>query len=635
MVMSHPLVSIIVPSFNQGRFIAQTLDSILSQDYRPLEVLVVDGASTDETVDVLHRYDHVPEVRWISEADSGVVEAVNKGLAMAHGTYAAIQSSDDYYLPGAISVAVAALAANPELSFVFGDILKVDVNGQELSRTSLRAFNLADALAMRTWIPQPSTFFRLDRAREQGGWREAVPYAADTDLWLRMAFACQARKLDVVLAARRQHPDQRDGQGERIIRDYDRMIAELPPLRTAPHSLRRAAWAGQLMLRNRYVPVSAPGQDRLRLIRASLLHPPLLQDLHPLALLPGGWTLRRSIATLWRRLRLSLGVLLFDLPRILPQLLRPGQWWKVCNRKDTYTLAPDGDGLSIEGPWSNTIHPCSVFPFLGRLLMQRSLQDWPIQLSDHQRETGPARISVVIPHRGRDRERQLRLCLASFLAQRGVAVECIVVEQSPTRELGPLPPGVRHIHLSHSTNPVPWRKSWAYNVGVRAASCDLVICHDGDILVPQEYAAEICRRFKDPDLEVLHPQRFLFYLDQAASRRIDMNSRLRACAPESVSQNWCGGTLAIRRSAYDAIGGFDERFVDWGGEDDEFFDRCRALRQHSFGFLPFVHLWHPPQPNKLGQGRDAALALMHERLAIPRLQRIDELSRRLAAAAGL
>lgn len=137
--VTEVLVSIVIPSYNQGRFIRQTLESVLRQEYRPLEVIVVDGNSTDDTLDVLSSFDSCPELRlrWISEPDSGVVEAVNKGLAMAQGSIAAIQSSDDYYLPGAISTAITALEANPELSFVFGDITKVDVNAKELSRTHL------------------------------------------------------------------------------------------------------------------------------------------------------------------------------------------------------------------------------------------------------------------------------------------------------------------------------------------------------------------------------------------------------------------------------------------------------------------------------------------------------------------
>ena len=102
-----PLLSVIVPSYNQGQYLGATLDSIFAQDYRPLEVLVVDGASSDNSVDLLRDYaGRHPELRWWSEPDSGVVEAVNKGLDRARGEFAAIQSSDDIYHPGALREAV-------------------------------------------------------------------------------------------------------------------------------------------------------------------------------------------------------------------------------------------------------------------------------------------------------------------------------------------------------------------------------------------------------------------------------------------------------------------------------------------------------------------------------------------------
>ena len=109
---AQPLVSIIVPSYNQGRFIRRTLESIFTQDYQPLQVIVVDGASTDETVDVLRSFDGTPGFEWVSEPDSGVVEAVNKGFARARGVIGGIQSSDDFYLPGAIGAGVLMLMAS-------------------------------------------------------------------------------------------------------------------------------------------------------------------------------------------------------------------------------------------------------------------------------------------------------------------------------------------------------------------------------------------------------------------------------------------------------------------------------------------------------------------------------------------
>ncbi|MDD5544341.1 MAG: glycosyltransferase family 2 protein [Acidobacteriia bacterium] len=294
-ISDNPLVSVIVPSFNQGRFIRETLDSILQQDYRPLEVIVVDGASTDNTVEILHRFDEHHEITWTSEPDSGVVEAVNKGLQRARGEIGAIQSSDDFYLPGAITRAVQALRNDSSLGFIFGDIIKIDADGAELSRTSLKPFSLEILLSVQTWIPQPSTFFRLELARELGGWQEGIPFAADTGLWYRMAFQANAKKIDETLAARRVHPGQRDTHGDRIVRDYCRMIETLGDLKHASSRVRRAARAGKLLMKNRYGP-SSYWKGFFRQWGAVLLYPPLCRHLDPFSLAPGWYFLRRWIS---------------------------------------------------------------------------------------------------------------------------------------------------------------------------------------------------------------------------------------------------------------------------------------------------------------------------------------------------
>lgn len=265
-----------MPSFNQGRFIRDTIESTLSQSYRPLELLVIDGASADETVDVLKSYDDAPELRWWSEPDRGVVEAVNKGFARARGHIGAIQSSDDFYVPDAIQRGVTELTSDPSLAFVFGDIIKVDADGDELMRTELAPYSIENVLALRTWIPQPSTFFRMDLAQSLGGWRDDIPYSPDTDLWLRMAFRANARKFDAVVSKRRVHEAQRDTQGAKIIRDYSRMIDESPDIRNAPDRLRRAAQAGKHLIHVRYNPRNSELYAAWHLLLAGLAFRPCL-----------------------------------------------------------------------------------------------------------------------------------------------------------------------------------------------------------------------------------------------------------------------------------------------------------------------------------------------------------------------
>jgi glycosyltransferase involved in cell wall biosynthesis len=248
----NPLVSVIVPSFNQGAFIKSALDSILSQDYRPLEVIVVDGASSDNTVEVLREYDAAPEVWWVSEADSGPVEAVNKGFSLARGEICAIQSSDDFYLPGAIRHAVAGLKSEPGLGLVYGDVVKTDETGAEIYRERIRPFSLECLLARETYVPQPAAFFRLAAVRQLGGWDELIPYVPDTDLWFRIAFHAGVKKIDEFIACSRMHPGQRDTQIGSIYGDYERMLNQSPDIAGASRRLKSAAAAGLHVLSARY-----------------------------------------------------------------------------------------------------------------------------------------------------------------------------------------------------------------------------------------------------------------------------------------------------------------------------------------------------------------------------------------------
>lgn len=248
----RPLVSIIVPSFNQGRFIRATIDSILSQSYRPLTIHVVDGGSKDETVDVLKSYGEIAELKWISERDKGVVDAVNKGFRQVTGNIVGIQSSDDTYLPLAIEQAVEALMTDGELGLVYGDTVKIDADGNELARHLIGDFSLENFFLFRTWIPQPSAFFRRSLLDECGGWDDRVPYAADTDLWLRMMFRTRVRKVDSFWSQRRIHDAQRDTQASKIARDFCRMIDQSRDIAQSNDELKRLAAAAKHLIRVRY-----------------------------------------------------------------------------------------------------------------------------------------------------------------------------------------------------------------------------------------------------------------------------------------------------------------------------------------------------------------------------------------------
>jgi len=273
MSLQKPLVSIVVPSFNQGRFIGQTLESCFAQDYRPLEVLVIDGGSTDETVSILRGID-VPELRWSSEPDRGVVDAVNKGLAQATGEFITIQSSDDVFLPGAVSAAVEALQSNPAAALVYGDIEYINADSVLIGAEVQGNFDLGDYLGRLMYVPQPGTFFTKAALGAVGGWRDPFSHAADADFWLRVAVQFPVLKLARRVARYRFHPAQRDTQRANIARDWEGTVRDLMASGRLTKRERRYARMGIQLARYKYAPDS-DWLGRTRALYAALLSNPL------------------------------------------------------------------------------------------------------------------------------------------------------------------------------------------------------------------------------------------------------------------------------------------------------------------------------------------------------------------------
>lgn len=299
----RPLVSIVVPSYNQAAFIRQTLESCLAQDYRPIEIIVVDGASTDGTVGILRTFDAHPEVSWTSETDAGVVEAVNKGLRRARGEICGIQSSDDSYLPGAFTQAVSALMQHPKVALVYADAVKIDADGHELAHASTGPFSIENFLSKQTVVLQPAAFFRRSAFWEVGGW-SADYFNADTECWLRMILRRPALKIDRFWAQRRMHAEQRDRQRDKIIASYCRMTLENPEIRKGPWRWRRAARCGRILHTLRYSPQIPRWRNKWMRLQAVAAWPPVWRSVDLLGLLLPGYDLARRLwAAVQRRVR--------------------------------------------------------------------------------------------------------------------------------------------------------------------------------------------------------------------------------------------------------------------------------------------------------------------------------------------
>lgn len=200
-----PLVTIVTPSFNQARFLEQTMRSVLEQDYPNIEYMVVDGGSTDGSVDLIRKYaDKL--TWWVSEKDHGQAEAINKGFANAKGEIIAWINSDDYYMPGAISSAVKALVDHPEVGLVYGNVRVVDESEKLLNQLIYGNWGLADLMSFRI-IGQPSVFIRRAVLEKVGYLDQSYHLLLDHQLWIRLASEGGMRYFPSLWASAHYHED--------------------------------------------------------------------------------------------------------------------------------------------------------------------------------------------------------------------------------------------------------------------------------------------------------------------------------------------------------------------------------------------------------------------------------------------
>ena len=215
-----PKVSIVTPSFNQAPFLEQTLRSVLEQDYPNLEYIVIDGGSTDGSLEIIHKYaDRL--AYWQSQPDQGQTDAINQGFARASGEILAWLNSDDLLLPGAVSVAVRALHEHPEAAMVYGDALLINAEGKTIGKFPAAQTDYRKLRRGYVHIPQQASFFRADL------WQQVAPldvsfyFAMDYDLWVRLAALAPLVYVPEFWAAFRLH-----GAGKSIAAD-DRCWPEM------------------------------------------------------------------------------------------------------------------------------------------------------------------------------------------------------------------------------------------------------------------------------------------------------------------------------------------------------------------------------------------------------------------------
>ncbi len=213
--MKYPRITVVTPSFNQAKYIKDTIDSVLSQNYPNLEYIVIDGGSTDSTVKILKSYRK--KITWISEKDRGQTHAINKGLHRATGEIMAYLNSDDIYYPNAL-MQVASYYQKTHADWITGDCVVIDQQGKvspggwlvrSYKRLLMIFYSKTTLMLADSMLPQPSTFWSRRAWERVGDFNENYHYVMDYDYWLRMSQYYKPHDLNVVLSGFRAQPESK------------------------------------------------------------------------------------------------------------------------------------------------------------------------------------------------------------------------------------------------------------------------------------------------------------------------------------------------------------------------------------------------------------------------------------------
>ncbi len=212
-----PSVSVVVPCLNARAYLAETLASVAAQGRQPTESIVVDGGSTDGSIEVIRAWVEARQgqARWLSEPDRGQADAINKGMATAAGDVVGWLNADDLLEPGALAMVAEAFERDRELDFVWGFCLVIDGDGRPLYIQNPFARDFAALRFHRNFVPQPGSFFRRSLVERFGPLDISYDYMFDYEFFLRLAGNVKARFLPMVLARFRLHTESKTGRAHR------------------------------------------------------------------------------------------------------------------------------------------------------------------------------------------------------------------------------------------------------------------------------------------------------------------------------------------------------------------------------------------------------------------------------------
>jgi glycosyltransferase involved in cell wall biosynthesis len=222
-----PLVSVVIPTYNYGRYLPETIDSVLGQTYADREIIVIDDGSTDDTAEIIRRYGD--KVIYLAQANTGLPATRNRGCAVARGEYFAFLDADDVWLPNKLEVQVRALERNPDIGMVCGSMNRIDIDSRPLpgpkpsdppGETTIEMLERGTALPS-TWMIRRSCFEGV------GGFDEQLTSMEDYEFALRVAMHCKVACLPEVLVNYRVHSDSLSNYTELMVLGYLQVFEKL------------------------------------------------------------------------------------------------------------------------------------------------------------------------------------------------------------------------------------------------------------------------------------------------------------------------------------------------------------------------------------------------------------------------
>jgi glycosyltransferase involved in cell wall biosynthesis len=237
--MQLPRISIVTPSYNQGNFIEETIQSVLDQGYPNLEYIIIDGGSKDNSVEVIRRHEkHL--AYWVSEKDNGAADAISKGFAKATGEIFAYLNSDDLYLPGTLQT-IGTIMSDPAIDVAYGNMYWMDSDGRTIGERRQTPFAPMGYLFGGSDLMQPATFWKREIYLQSGGIDPSYRFTFDTDLFFR--FALRGARFEYVnkfLASFRIHPQSKSSNDEAIcVSELQRVREKYLPF---PYKSFRGRW---------------------------------------------------------------------------------------------------------------------------------------------------------------------------------------------------------------------------------------------------------------------------------------------------------------------------------------------------------------------------------------------------------